>query len=588
MTLIDPTAFPFQSESMDVQGLERAADELRRLGSGVSDGADALVLTWDGLQGSYEAPEQERVYGLMSPVAASAERLEGDLSTAAGHLDVYAETLGALRVRLMDLEERAAAFRAGVSAGVRVPAGEAADPGLVATGFVMVPWDQDTDTVIRNNALVLEHAKLVQDITTASSECHNALMDLVPGADEDDDLAPVDVSLLMDRRQEFPWGVPAAEDRNWVESIEHGVYQFEFNLISGLAGLFAGYNTTTGEQSAAYAGQSWLGLGNSLMSLSVAGASSMVDTRMPGFVGWLRGALPENAQDFLADRDEVAVTAGADLVGIDMQEHLAGGDGFWRWREDGIATGTESFLNIGTMFMPGGGAAGTAFRTGSAASRVLRIMTGAADFVVPGTSLLVGSTIRGTSGLVTAIRRLDDPSYVPGRPDATDGTPQPGVTVLDDSHIELDEPVGDDLFGEGAAESDPDVADDVDIVDGGGAADVPTLDPTPDTPLVDTTDYSTRLSQRQGRHVSGSPDYRPQSSYFLDASEPQRVLDAFHSGDFELLGFKPNGDVVIRVRDATGYNMNERLGYINQPTNVFFIKGTVRPSVVPYNPTWTP
>lgn len=43
-----------------------------------------------------------------------------------------------------------------------------------------------------------------------------------------------------------------------------------------------------------------------------------------------------------------------------------------------------------------------------------------------------------------------------------------------------------------------------------------------------------------------------------------------------------------RVPGLTGYNLNNRNGYLDQATNVFRIMGTQCGSVAPDNPNWTP
>lgn len=97
----------------------------------------------------------------------------------------------------------------------------------------------------------------------------------------------------------------------------------------------------------------------------------------------------------------------------------------------------------------------------------------------------------------------------------------------------------------------------------------------------------TRISlQRQGRHVLGDRNYNG-GSYFNSADDAQGVLDAFHGGGAEVMGVKGN-DIVVRVSDTAGFNHNPGAGFPHQPTNVFFIKGSTSPRVVPYNPTWTP
>jgi hypothetical protein len=92
--------------------------------------------------------------------------------------------------------------------------------------------------------------------------------------------------------------------------------------------------------------------------------------------------------------------------------------------------------------------------------------------------------------------------------------------------------------------------------------------------------------QRQGRHVLGAQQYQG-GSYFTSADDAQSVLNAFRSGSAEILGMK-GSDIVVRVPGVTGFNVNPGSGFPNQATNVFFIKGTSSPSVVPHNPAWKP
>ncbi len=104
---------------------------------------------------------------------------------------------------------------------------------------------------------------------------------------------------------------------------------------------------------------------------------------------------------------------------------------------------------------------------------------------------------------------------------------------------------------------------------------------------IDRLAVNTTISaQRQGRHVLGARQYGG-GSYFNSADDAQGVLDAFHSGSAQVLGTKGN-DIVVRVPGITGFNHNPGAGFPNQATNVFFIKGSSSPSVVPYNPAWKP
>lgn len=76
-------------------------------------------------------------------------------------------------------------------------------------------------------------------------------------------------------------------------------------------------------------------------------------------------------------------------------------------------------------------------------------------------------------------------------------------------------------------------------------------------------------------------------SYLNSQADAQSVLDAYHNGDATVLGRTSNGNIVVRYDGVTGYNNNPGAGFLDQPTNVFMIKGTKSPSVVPINPGWT-
>ncbi|MDG4787110.1 polymorphic toxin-type HINT domain-containing protein [Micromonospora sp. WMMD1102] len=98
---------------------------------------------------------------------------------------------------------------------------------------------------------------------------------------------------------------------------------------------------------------------------------------------------------------------------------------------------------------------------------------------------------------------------------------------------------------------------------------------------------STTISrQKQSRHVAGDPLHNG-GGYFRTHGEAQEVLDAYHSGGATVLGRTANGNIVVRYNEVTGFNNNPRSGYTDQPTNIFMIKGTKSPSVVPINPNWS-
>jgi len=96
---------------------------------------------------------------------------------------------------------------------------------------------------------------------------------------------------------------------------------------------------------------------------------------------------------------------------------------------------------------------------------------------------------------------------------------------------------------------------------------------------------STTISvQKQARHLAGTA--KSGGGYMNTIEEAQSVLDAVQSGKATYLGTTKAGFPVYRVDGITGTNVNYGVGITAQPTNVFIIKGTVSPSVVPTSPTW--
>lgn len=96
--------------------------------------------------------------------------------------------------------------------------------------------------------------------------------------------------------------------------------------------------------------------------------------------------------------------------------------------------------------------------------------------------------------------------------------------------------------------------------------------------------------QKQQRHIKNTAEWikRGKGGYLLKEQDAQKVLDAFHSGEAKVLGTTSQGHIVVEYKGITGFNNNPAAGFIDQPTNVFMIKGSTSPSIVPTNPNWTP
>jgi filamentous hemagglutinin len=104
----------------------------------------------------------------------------------------------------------------------------------------------------------------------------------------------------------------------------------------------------------------------------------------------------------------------------------------------------------------------------------------------------------------------------------------------------------------------------------------------------DFPEVSSKISQKQLRHIAGKPEFdaRPGGGYLNSVDDAQKVLDAYRSGQATILGKNPQGFPIVRFDGVTGTNVNSGSGFPAQPTNVFIIKGTKSPSVVPTNPNW--
>jgi YD repeat-containing protein len=93
---------------------------------------------------------------------------------------------------------------------------------------------------------------------------------------------------------------------------------------------------------------------------------------------------------------------------------------------------------------------------------------------------------------------------------------------------------------------------------------------------------------KQSRHVLGTKEYDGPSggkSYFRQVSDAQDVLSAYQGGQTVVVGRGSDGGPIVRFDAGVGFNHNPGAGFPNQPTNIFWIKGSSSVSVVPMSPT---
>ncbi|WP_259779866.1 hypothetical protein [Aestuariispira ectoiniformans] len=105
---------------------------------------------------------------------------------------------------------------------------------------------------------------------------------------------------------------------------------------------------------------------------------------------------------------------------------------------------------------------------------------------------------------------------------------------------------------------------------------------------ADFPEVGKKVSQKQLRHVEGRPEYRG-GGQMKSASDAQKVLDAYHSGEAKVIRQSKTGNPIVNYTGATGtHKSTVASGSYSQPTNNFMIKGTKSPSVVPVNPNLVP
>lgn len=105
----------------------------------------------------------------------------------------------------------------------------------------------------------------------------------------------------------------------------------------------------------------------------------------------------------------------------------------------------------------------------------------------------------------------------------------------------------------------------------------------------DFPEVAGKISQKQLRHIAGRPELeaRGGGGFLNSVDDAQKVLDAYRIGQVKILGKNAQGFPVVKFEGVTGTNVNAGVGITGQPTNVFIIKGTKSPSIVPANPNWT-
>lgn len=448
--LIKPDMFVAKAASLNTSLIAQAARDLRSMGRKVSDEVSSISTSWSALKDgeTYQSPHQDRVYDLMAPAVTSADDLEAVFDAMATHLETYRGTLWAIKPRLTEFETRAAAFRSKVVGGVMVDGSSKKSPSigdsirgafdfvpLVNEKKVRVPWYEDRASCDMNEGLLAEYAGLLAEISEASTLCANSINALVVGTTIDVATA-YQAEQFTDLANPMPWGTPREEDRNCSESARHGAESFGTGLWDGARALVVGYNPQTGGYFET--ADAWRGLGDLAESIAAVAVFGIPANLMIAF------GRDDNAfSDYMGERSTTFITVLGSFVGYDASSS----DGWHKWKEDAVSTGTESALTLATFFIPSASAS-NGLKAGSAASRAAAAGAVAADVVFQGGSWAVKGGVKVSAALGDVLRFGDDLAGVSGQVVQSGGrlSWSGGTAGLIDA-VAGPTPVTDSLFG---------------------------------------------------------------------------------------------------------------------------------------------
>ena len=385
--LVMPEAFPCKSKDINADNVRAASGKLKSMGQVIDSRMDAIVGLWNGLPAVYVAPEAEQAYGLMAPAATASETIKTKFEKASSALDDFAGAIEPVKAELQALEQEAAAFRSATLS-------EYGDK-----------WRDHQEVVDRNNALLGRYAKVVETLTTAAAACANTINGLLDGV-ELPAVEGISADALMQSGEMMPWGAPVEKNRNCGESVAHGVGNFVQGTWDGLKAMVG--IGADGSWSWGNFANTWLGMADFVGSTVLLASPTLSETIK--FFG------NDDVDSWVDARHEVATTAWTGMVGFDYEAHKAGQDGWHKWKKDGIATLTETALNIGSNFIPGAGAGGAALKTAAAAGKAggmavkaVNLSTKIADFAVPAGGWLAKGAVKVVEFSADALKKVDLP-----------------------------------------------------------------------------------------------------------------------------------------------------------------------------------
>ena len=402
---------------VSLSGFHPTSDELRRgaeqggsiravgvaletLGTTVSDAVGRAAGRWAGLSDVYQAPETDRVLGLVGPAVSTSQDVVEDLAGVKKALDGYADDLLAVADRLRTLELDIGDFHVEV--------------GRVDT------WQKKQGMIDTNADLVRRLAQVERDIQTAARDCASQMGRVVP---------EVEAWILQMAASWRPWSGGSVFTVSSVEALEaydasqgwgaprerakgraEAFVSHAWGTVKSF-GTLVGYNPQTGHWGdGAAASTAWKGLGNVVGSVGVMAVYSAGVVSTGGVLFGV--SFGDSVDGWLYERAEVVRDTGGSLVGYDARAAAAGGEGWWKWKQDAWGTAGEVTVLLGSMALPvkGFGAASDAARLGTAGTAVrvaAEAVVPAGSYAVHGAAVLgrgVAALPKGWSAAVGAVR----------------------------------------------------------------------------------------------------------------------------------------------------------------------------------------
>ncbi|WP_068477240.1 hypothetical protein [Pseudoclavibacter helvolus] len=392
--LIDPASFPCKSADLNTETIASGGDQLASMGTNLKSKVEAVETAWTPIAEPYRAPEQDSVYALMTPAVDAAGDVSSRFTSAQGHIDTYASSLSTIKTTLSDLETRAADFRTEALAGYKKYVDKSGKVPEMSLSYnkpnvlVDCTWEEHPPAVEQNDALLAEYNAVLESISTAATTCANSINGLLTGVCAAP-LVPVTAAQLDSLDEPMPWGSPSKEAEGVQQSIQKGFDNFVGGTFEGVKALL-GFHPVTGEWSAWNIVTTLGGTADFLVS------TAALTLTVPA--SWLLKETTGKSEltDFLDDRINLAATGWGGMVGWDHQAALAGGDGWAKWKEDGVAAGAEVAFGGLAMLIPGVNAA----KAGSMAARVPGMVAKLPDGVSAGVSKTASAFSKAGSFLV--------------------------------------------------------------------------------------------------------------------------------------------------------------------------------------------